>query len=254
MPDNIEGQGQDPSQTAESQSQESSEDTGSRVERRIAQLTAARRQAESDRDQLQGTVASMAAKLSELESRLTAPAPRQDPFAAESPRQSPNAIGDANINAIIEQAVQKAVAPFQQERARTALVSQQQNSFEEAAEYLPDVRDPRTKAGQLFAQIYDGNPDLQRMPNGPALVVNAVAGILGPQPVNGKDMESRKLAASTTNPGSPRQHIEDGDSSAGKAKEALINKLASNMREGLTEEELSAYMGLKMGVAKPSQK
>jgi len=250
MPEPIEGQ--EPSQPAESQSSEPAADAGNRTERRIAQLTAARRQAEGDRDQLQGTVSAMAAKIAELESKFSAPAPAPDPFAAASPRQSPNAIGDADINSIIEQAVSKAVAPFQKEQERHALFAQQQNSFEEAAEFLPDVRNRDTDAGKLFAQIYDNNPELQKMPNGPALVVNAVSGILGPAPVNGKDLEGRKVAASSPQPGAPRQHLEDADASVAQASKSLIGKLANQMKEGISDDELAAYMGLKMGVAKPA--
>jgi len=248
MPDPIEGQ-PDPSQTAEPQSQEQApEEDQSRFDRRIAQLTAARRQAEGRSGELENQLAQVTSRLAELESARPQEIPASDPFSTPStPAAGPD------IGAIIKKTVAEAVAPFQQEQERTALYTQQQTSFDEAAEFLPDVRDTNTPAGKLFAQIYDSNPELQRMPTGPALVVNAVAGIIGAAPKNGKALEERKVATSSPQPGSPTQYIEDDATSVAQAKSKLLNQLTSHFREGVSDEEFAAYMGLKMGKAKPSQ-
>jgi len=65
----------------------------------------------------------------------------------------------------------------QQESARDQLAAAQESSFAEAVKEMPALRDSRTKAHQIFSELYGSSP-LRTLPDGPYQIALQVRGIL----------------------------------------------------------------------------
>lgn len=236
------------------------------VQKRISQLTRARRDAERGRDAavaernvLMEQVQSLSAKIDQLARPAPAPTPAQpDPVAAllgkeSRPAPAPAALQPPDIASMVRSAVQEAMGPLIQEQ-REAVIQQrlfatQQENFHAATEFLPELLIEGSQQEKLFNQIFEASPELQGMPASPLLVANAVAGILG-NSRSPKQEDARKQAASPPLPSNPLQRLRTLPNA--KTKEADVvrafqEKAAS---EGLEKDELMTLVGLKLGRAR----
>ncbi len=75
-------------------------------------------------------------------------------------------------------AVKPILDEFSQSKADTQLAATQRQSFERAAKAHPDLRSPDSKLFQVFSQLWDNRPDLQRVDGAPEILVEAARGLL----------------------------------------------------------------------------
>jgi len=238
-----------------------------RVQARIDQLTRQKHDAERATAAQQQRIDALTQQVSELtnavtQSRRQTGEPADDlssllgtsrkPKESASPAPSPE-----DLAGLVQSSVQEALAPLVQEREEAAkaqeLFSEQQRSFQEASQFVPEIATQGSQHQQLFDQIWNSNPELQKSPNGPGLVVSAVAGILGESVRESKVQDSRKQAASSSAPVSPMNRLPSlpgKDASPEKAVSALSEKGAES---GLNKGELAGLIGLKLGRARVSE-
>jgi len=141
----------------------------------------------------------------------------------------------------------------QQEKETQLLAQAQLQSFEGAAQFVPDVAVEGTVAADLFQELWNSSPELQVAPNGPAFVVNAVAGILGQDARTSKVQDVKKQAATSPAPSSPLNRLASlpGQNAT---KESVVRDLAAKGESvGLTSNELTGLIGLKLGTASVSE-
>jgi hypothetical protein len=173
---------------------------------------------------------------------------------AEKPARGAPQPVQPNLEALIQGAVNKALAPIVEGNAAKAqadaLFAVQKQSYDEAAVYLPDVNTVGSTAQTLFEEIWASNPEVQVSPNGPGLVINAVAGIMGAEARESKVLDSKKQAATSPAPASPLQRLSSLSSPAA-TKEGVIADLATKGAErGLDTNEMAAMIGLQLGTAR----
>ena len=257
------------------QSEERSEDTPeSGVEKRISQLTRQKHDEARRADglaaqnaQLTEQLTSLQATVEQLAARPAAQAqPQVDPVdqllgrqskpgqTAQAPAQAP-----VDIAAIVQQSVQAALAPVMQERQQEAqqqaLFDAQSRSYQDAArEFLPQALEPGSVEQKTFDAVFQKSQALQLDPDGPAIALAAVAGILGtPGKQAPKTVEARKQAASSPTPLSPLARIADLPSGAPSTKDATNALAREGAEKGLSTDGLAALIGLKTGRAKLSE-
>jgi hypothetical protein len=242
------------------------------VEKRIAQLTrqkhdATRRAegAEAQTTALSGQIVSLQSTVDKLTSRLASPAqpaPAGDPLAAllgskDKGDQTAQPAGQpVDIEAVVKSAVNEALAPLvegrKQEAEAAQLAQAQSRSYQEAAkEFLPQALVDGSVEQSTFDAVFSRSPALQLDPDGPAIALAAVAGILSQGARTTQEQESKKQAA--TMPATvPNVLARIGDLPSGKAdtKEAVQALAEKGQSQGLTTNELAAMIGLQTGRAK----
>lgn len=183
---------------------------------------------------------------------------QQKPLGQVQSRQSP--LNDqAFVQDLIQSTVERAMQPFVEEKRlaqeQDALAQLQRQSFEEAAEVIPGIRETGSREQQLFDQILKANPGLEMLPNAPALVINAVAGIVGGQQQATVQEQKKQVAT----PPAPAQHafdmtprIRDVPTEQVRQTEQLKGALLEKGRssEGLTPDEDLALIGMLLNRAK----
>lgn len=178
------------------------------------------------------------------------------PVGTVQTRQEP--LTEESIQRLIKATVEQAVKPFQEEKVQdqqaAILHEQQQVSFNDAIEALPGVQTSGSREQQLFDQILKGNPGLELLPNAPAIVINAVAGILSGQ-TQATTQEHKKQVASSPAPTHSLDRTailqtpeSSSDLKTEELKQALLEKGRSS--EGLTDQENMALMGTLLGRAR----
>lgn len=242
------------------------------VQDRINQLTRQKNDhsrraeaAEAKVGELTQQVMRLTETVGDMTTRQSAPTtPAQDPLATLLGTSAPQAkdapaqtSGAPDLAAMIQNAVNSAIAPMVQERQQekeTQLLAQAQlQSFEGAAQFVPDVAVEGTVAADLFQELWNSSPELQVAPNGPAFVVNAVAGILGQDARTSKVQDVKKQAATSPAPSSPLNRLASlpGQNAT---KESVVRDLAAKGESvGLTSNELTGLIGLKLGTASVSE-
>ncbi len=96
--------------------------------------------------------------------------------AAAPPAQP--ALSALDVARIVDSAIEARDQRQRADQARAAsFFSEQEASFQRAAEELPALRDGRTQARQLFNQLFNASP-LRQLPNGPEHVAMQVRGLL----------------------------------------------------------------------------
>lgn len=251
---------------------EGSPEGESGVEKRINALTRqkhdATRRAESAEQQttaLSGQIISLQSTVDKLTSRLAgpAPAPVTDPVAAllggkgkGDQTVQPAGQPAVDIGILIEAAVGKALAPLvegqKQESEAAQLQAAQSRSYQQAAkEFLPQALVEGSLEQSTFDAVFSKSSALQLDPDGPAIALAAVAGILSQGARTTQEQESKKQAASIP-AGVPSVLARIGDLPSGKTdtKEAVQVLADKGANEGLTTNELAAMIGLQTGRAK----
>jgi hypothetical protein len=232
------------------------------AEKRIAAITRKYRDAERSNEALSADNAALTQQLAAINSRLDGLKPQgqalpDSEFAdvfGSSQTIRPTKGNPDDINAAIQAGIANAMQPFMQEqkdRDEMKVLQDQQNiSLNEATESFPELRDPQSRAAQTFREVWAANPEFNAMPNGPALAAAATGWALQ-QEARTSNTEERKLAASpppqVPNLNSRLESLEDDQPAKNAAMIAAIGAKAS--REGLTHDEMEAYVGLKMGKA-----
>ena len=246
------------------------------VEKRINQLTKQRheatRRADTAQEQntaltdqliaLQGTVQDLTTQLAKPGQPAVA-----DPLATllgtgpkpAKTEQAPVVAPPVDIAKQIQDAVKSALAPMfdkqTQDSAANELQIVQRQSFEEAAEMVPDIRVSGSPAQDLFDKMWSGNPELQLSPNGPGIVIAAVAGLLGSGSVRDttKLQDARKQAASSPNPMNALARLSDLPDGKVTKEQAIASLADEGARKGLDKDGMAAYIGLQIGRAKISE-
>lgn len=251
---------------------EGEQESGGGVEKRIAQLTkqkhdAGRRAeaAESAQGALTDQVVSLQSTVDSLTARLAIapPAPASDPLTAllggskkADQSASPAGVPALDIAAAIKSAVGEALAPLvagQKQQAESAALEQAQSrSYQEAAkEFLPAALVDGSVEQSTFDAVFSRSQALQLDPDGPAIALAAVAGILSQGARTSQVQEAKKQAASmppsVTNPLMRIGDLPSGKADVGEAVKALAHL---GETEGLTNDGLQALIGLKTGRAK----
>lgn len=186
-------------------------------------------------------------------------APKQAPRAADRGRlpdvlagnASDNGFNQPNIDLrqIVADAVREVVAPLQQEREaerqNAALMAAQRNSFNSVLADVPGLAQDGSPEQQLFDRLWKGNPELQRMDNGPALVATMVQGLLASSPAQSTQTARKTLAATHE----PLSHQRLGAlPGAVDANQTALQALAeTGSQRPLGDEEMLGLIGLKLG-------
>ena len=235
------------------------------IQNRINQLVKQRHEAErassslqAENERLSEQVMAMAEKVDALSRRAT-DTPRNDPAALSGFASAPATQGfETDFEGSVERAVQKVLGPvadqMNQSQASQVLLSEQTRSFEEAAVDLPNVAVKGSKEMEMFNQIWEGAPEIQAMPQGPAFVIHAVRGLLG-DPTNAtladREVEERKIAATSPAPTGLDRLPSLGASKDAKRQEMIDILAVKAETQGWTEDEFTTYLGLKTGRLQP---
>lgn len=147
------------------------------------------------------------------------------------------------------------MVPLVQQREQDKLLSEQQRSFDEAAVYLPEVATPGTAEANLFNEIWNATPELQRARTGPALVINAVAGILkdvpqGQLPAAPAPVAHKQAMTSPVPHAASPQRLDAIPGQADKDQGTLNEILDECRTQGTEVEDFAKIIGLKTGRAK----
>lgn len=251
----------------QNQPQDSDKKEGRGLQERIDQITAKRREAErtaenalADKAALETKVAELSAKIDSLSRPASPdPAPQSAFDRALAGPKSPAPQGQPDINEIVKGAVQEALAPIVEgQRAaeqEASLLREQHAAFQEAATDLPGVKVTGSQEQALFDQIWQSKPALQADPQGPALVIQAVKGILADVDTSPSPQDGKKIAASPPTPSSPRQRIDslpNQQSTTQAAMDDISTRLKARKNGDpnaapVTEQELDWLLGAKMG-------
>lgn len=234
------------------------------VDKRIATVVKQKHEAVRQTDEVKVQLAAVQQELAALRlsqvpptAQAPAPDPLADLFAPATPTKTAPVANTSpeDIKTLVAQAVQGVMNKFEQRDEQKvqaqALQQRQTASFHNAAEFLPSVLDTGSRAQELFDDMWASNPGLSQMEDGPALAVHAVAGILG-QPSREAHKEERKRAASPPQPSidvTKRVGLAPDDQST--KNKGLVDALTAKSvtSEGLTQDELKAYIGVKTGRA-----
>jgi len=190
-------------------------------------------------------------KIEALELRGAATPPASlDPWS--SPEEVHNTVNNPRgqeLRSMMKEVVAEAIAPIQKAQEQQKLEVLQQQSFDGAAEFYPDIAIDGSPAQTLFNKIWNETPELSLMPNGPAFAINAVAGVLGNLPRQQSPQEARKSAMSSPAPATPHQRLQSLPNQD-NLNERLVNQLAEKGREsGLQDDELTSLLAVKLGRA-----
>ena len=249
----------DPGPAAETPSQEPQ---GSALQTRIDRLTRQRYDAERTAQAAVAQNESLVLKLAELTDkveRLSASQSVASPSAFDRALAAPQAASSKNgqptdIAALVQNAVQTALRPLQEDRQQQELLGLQQNSFHQGATLLPEMLQANSAAQQLFNQLWEGSPGLQKEPNGPEKVIAMVKGLLAttasPAQLSHAQTVIRKTAASAPAPGQNtfRAAVAPNQKALNEQKiEELVAK--GSTLQGLTDDEWTQLVGLKLGRA-----
>jgi hypothetical protein len=190
-------------------------------------------------------------QLSQEVTRLKQGSVSADPFeglfSSTSSKPKAGHVDPQALANIVQQAVSQALAPIHQEREnnarQTALRAEQDRSFKAVAQGIPELNDVNSEEFRTFAQIWDNDPGLQSLPNGPAIAIAAAQGIVSSARRASKTEVQNKRAATVTGPRGPSQlTANDTD----KAKE-LVGQLSTQGAErGWSPAEEANYIKLKM--------
>jgi len=182
---------------------------------RINSLTRKRREAEEQNSVLSQQLNFVTQQLEDLRRQARQPVVQQPPLAPAGtpidafgggegqPPAPPAAPSAEEIAAIVLQQLNGYAQQQQQAQQKAdTLRLQQEESFGEALEDIPDLADGRTQAGKLFNQLWAQSP-LRNDPNGPFHVAMTVRGLLADGAGNGQPSratETQKLQAATFAP------------------------------------------------------
>lgn len=205
-------------------------------------------------------------KLEEVLTRLAAPSPPAFPAASSAeqtpdygalfgtppakvrtPEQAPQANPEA-IASLVQQAVSTAIAPFQEriaredEKART--LDAQRPSYTAAAHSLPQLLDPGTEEAKMFDTIYNGMPDLAKLPKAPQIIAEMVRGLSVAQRKDVRQEVERKTQAAADVPRYASVELPDDVSKAKELKAQLVQRGSDR---GLDTDELADLLKLQIG-------
>lgn len=233
--------------SGESQVQEQAQPNA--TQQRINQITRQRHEAERAKGELQVQNEQLTARIMSLENKVAsapaAPAPVND-FGYSAPAPVGQVPQQANVDDLITKAVTTAMDSVRQEQSQQEFKMLQKDSFDEAAEALPNIRIPGSQEQALFDQIYASNPAFHTMENGPAIAIQLVSHALGASTTG--DQAARKQVATSPQPGAPAQRLQ-GLPDQVSANSAAIDEMAGRVKDGWSSDEFTDYIGLKLGRA-----
>lgn len=210
---------------------------------RIAQLTKRWRQAEGTRSQLEVQLQNMTQQLVSNQQRLeqliasrSAPPSRASngEFVGDStdgtpqPGVGPTPVTKDDVRSIVADVIQGIATEQQRKQTEVIRLQQsQQTSFAEAVEEFPELNDRRTRANQLFHEIYANSP-LRYQADGPYQIALQVRGILADEATEARVQQSNKVAASVV---TPRASGVDAPDSEKQKAVKTYQVLSQRMRE-----------------------
>lgn len=209
---------------------------------------------------LQSGQSELAAALNQINSKLDAVASRPaTPTAAgnplesilggQKPQESTPAVAPTDIASAIKAAVAEAVNPLVEDinatKQQSALSRAQNVSYQRAVAGIPELKDPNSATSQVFAQLIDGRPDLQALPDGPELAAQIARGIVASNKTEVKEQIERKAAAAVDQsqsrpPSAIPRGLPDDYEQAGTVVEELTEKGAT---QGLNSNEWKNLVG-----------
>lgn len=221
----------------------------SSVQQRIDQLVRRAGDAErqsgalsTENEALLGQIAELTKKVEGL-SRAT---PSGKPAASAS-------IEGESTEELVKRAVGEALRPLfegaETDRASAQISRQQQLSFERAAQANPKLRDQSSQDFQVFAQIFDGRPEIKSSPEGPELAYAIAKGILVDS--RGEDRQrdnARTQAQIPRSAGSPLPLTGDGDDHT-RAERAKTTLLERGYNKELSSQEMTDLVTLVLATS-----
>jgi TolA-binding protein len=178
------------------------------AQERIAQLTRRFRQAEDQNSNLSGQIQELlqisrtqSQELAALRQGRAPKAPEADADPTGSAAAS--ASGPITLDAV-RNVVREVVTNYDSERRAQdshvqQMVASHEASFKEAALDLPELMDVRSRARQVFDEVYRSSP-LKQLPDGPYQIALQVRGILADEQYRGQVAEARKVQVSAVAP------------------------------------------------------
>lgn len=214
---------------------------------RIAQLTRRYHQEEQARSgaeaQLARVTALLEAQQNEIRALRQAPAQAQG-LNGEAPAPVP--VTPDSIRSIVGEVIQDYDSKVRAQNQRIAQMNTSHDqSFAAAQEEWPELGDRRTRARQLFDQLYSQSP-LRELPDGPYQIALQVRGILAdesvtrPAPHSPLSAGERKVQAAAF---APQQSINEIPNGGRAALVKEYGELMNRMRAGDTE--ASTYVRLR---------
>ncbi len=166
----------------------------------------------------------------------------------QSTENSPRNVNQSVDENTMRRIVQEAMQPFQQSLEQQAedaeLANQHKVAFTQAVATFPELGKQDSEAWEVFSQIWDNRPDLQKIADGPLFVAEAVRGITMSARTEEAKVDSDKRIASVTRPtDSGRIPLQSDTTKARDLKNQLVEK---GERSGFDNTEMEDYLKLKI--------
>lgn len=220
---------------------------------KLAALIGAKKQ---DDHGLQERLAAIERQLGEVAKiGLQTPAPQsgsKDPDDVWPKRKGSN---DVDIGEIVAAAVAGAMEPIKDElsvmkksREGDLLVTQQQNSFNIAAQQYPDLKDPNSELSKVADQLFKSRGDLANLADAPMVISSMAKGILADarQVQAGVVDQKRKAAIEKPSGNLSVQALSDDRDRASQAKELKEKLLDQAQQEGINSEGFADLFRLNL--------
>lgn len=209
------------------------------AQERIAQLTRRFRQAEDQNQNLNAQIQELLqigrAQAQEI-AALRDGRPTKAPELEGDPTGGATSRADVPITLdAVRNVVRETIVGYDQERRNQDLRIQQMRaaheaSFKNAAQEMPELMDQRSRARQVFDEIYSSSPLIQ-LPDGPYQIALQVRGILADEQQRGQAMEARKVLASTPAPSSSSVDVMGTELQAAQKEFAQLTAMRRNGNE-----------------------
>lgn len=207
------------------------------AEERIAQLTRRYRQAEDQNNNLSAQISELlqttraqAAEIAAIRAgRVPQPEVSADPTGGAAAQGSIPITLDA-----VRQVVGETLRSYDSERRATESRIQQMRAsheaaFKEAALDMPELMDTRSRARQIFDELYASSPLIQ-LPDGPYHIALQVKGLLADEQRQGAAQEVRKVQASAVAP-TGGVDLPNSELTAARQEFAKLTQLRKNGNE-----------------------
>lgn len=190
-------------------------------------------------------------------SRTPASTPQVQPT-----QSTPSGDKNADLIAVIEQAVAKRLEPvvqrFDQKAEEDLLLSKQRASMNDAVRVLPELRDTSSKEYEVWSQLLNGRPDLQKLQDAPYLAAELTRSLTADMRLKDK-VEGHKKQQATAQPsavklGSDRFRAPNTQEEAGELARELAKE---GETKGWTQGDMADYIALQFrnqGVAFPQSR
>lgn len=219
------------------------------LESRINQLVSATSKAEEIAAQTQGEnlelknmILSLTSTVEGLKQGVPAANPPSDPFTPPNSLTDPGSF-DTQMKAAIESALSPITKRIADDDARVELQQKQAAVLQEVASTMPELRDPTSAEHQLFTKLYNGRPDIQKLPDAPRIVAEMTRGLMADKRVENHTFDVAKSRASAVpSMGPSRAPTADEANQINEKFDALV---AKGTTDGFTDDDMGNYLHLK---------